>query len=181
MGTYVHESAEVSQDATVGDGTYVWNEAQVREGARIGANCRLGKGVYVDRNVVVGDNCKIQNGATLYDGVTVEDDVFIGPHAVFTNDLYPRAVAESWKIVATLVKRGASVGANATILCGVTIGSCAMVAAGAVVTRDVPDYGLVQGNPARLRGYVCDCGRPLDADFFCSHCEKHLSIEGELA
>ncbi len=178
MGIYVHETAEVSKDAEIGEETHIWHQAQVREGARIGHNCRLGKDVYIDKNVVVGDDCKIQNGATLYDGVTVEEAVFIGPHAIFTNDLYPRAQPDDWEIVPTLVKSGASIGANATILCGVTIGAYAVVGAGAVVTQDVPDHALVVGNPARQRGYACTCGRPLDAQHYCAHCDKTVAIEG---
>lgn len=178
MAVEVHETAEVSPEAIVGDGTTIWHQAQVREGARIGRNCRLGKDVYIDKNVVVGDDCKIQNGATLYDGVTVEDAVFIGPQAVFTNDPYPRARPDDWEIVSTLVKSGASIGANATILCGVTIGAYASVGAGAVVTQDVPDHALVIGNPARQRGFACTCGRPLDAQQYCAHCDKTVAVEG---
>jgi acetyltransferase-like isoleucine patch superfamily enzyme len=177
MSVFIHRSAEVSKDATIGDGTKIWNEVQVREKARIGRNCRLGKSVYIDTNVVIGDNCKIQNLATLYDGLTVGDDVFIGPHVCFTNDLYPRAVSPDWRIVATKVKDGASIGANATILCGVTIGKNAMVGAGSVVIDDVPDHALFIGNPARLIGFVCTCGRTLDKSFWCSHCRKKVVIK----
>ncbi|MEE9197534.1 MAG: DapH/DapD/GlmU-related protein [bacterium] len=179
MGARIHETADVSEEAEVGDGTYVWNQAQIREGARVGRNCRLGKDVYVDKNVIVGDNCKIQNGATLYDGVTLEDEVFVGPHVVFTNDRYPRAQPDDWAIVPTLVRKGASIGANATILCGITIGSYAVVGAGAVLTRDVPDHALFLGNPARQRGYVCHCGRPLDENLYCAYDEKEVRIAGE--
>ncbi len=179
MGVHIHDTAEVSQEAKIGDGTYIWHQAQVREGAKVGSNCRLGKGVYIDKNVVVGDNCKIQNGATLYDGVEVASDVFIGPHVVFTNDLYPRAQPDDWKIVPTMVKEGASIGANATILCGITIGSYGVIGAGSVVTQDVPDHAVVVGNPAQLRGYACHCGRPLDENLYCPHCEKEVRIKGE--
>jgi acetyltransferase-like isoleucine patch superfamily enzyme len=179
MVVHSHPTAEISAAAEIGEGTYIWHHAQVREGAKVGRNCRLGKGVYVDKNVIVGDNCKIQNGATLYDGVTLEDEVFVGPHVVFTNDLYPRAHPDDWTIVPTLVKKGASLGANATILCGITIGSYAVVGAGAVVTRDVPDHALILGNPARQRGYVCHCGRPLDENLYCSYDEKEVRIAGE--
>lgn len=178
MGVYVHETAEVSPEAEIGDGTYVWHHAQVREGAKIGRNCRLGKDVYIDKNVVVGDHCKLQNGATLYDGLVVGNAVFIGPHVVFTNDPYPRAQPNDWEVVPTLVKDGASIGANATILCGITIGADAMVAAGSVVTHDVPDHALVQGVPARLRGYVCHCGRPLDEKNYCSWDKKVVQVGG---
>jgi len=176
MAIFIHPTAEVSKDARLGDGTHVWNEVQIREGARIGRRCRLGKSAYIDKNVVVGDDCKIQNFATLYDGVILGNEVFIGPHVCFTNDLRPRAKPLEWKIVPTKVLDGASIGANATILCGVTIGRYAMVGAGAVVTNDVPDHALVIGNPARLAGYVCDCGEPLDKSFRCPRCNKKVAV-----
>ena len=165
----IHPSAEVAESAQLGRGTSVWNQAQVREGARIGAGCVIGKNVYVDRDVVVGDRVKVQNNVSLYHGVTVEDGVFIGPHACFTNDRVPRAVNldgssrtdADWSVVPTLVRTGAAIGANATILPGVTIGRWAMVGAGSVVTRDVPDHELVVGNPARRIGAACACGQPL--------------------
>ena len=176
MGSRIHPTAEVSADAAVGDGTSIWHWVQVREGARIGRRCTIGKDVYIDAAVVVGDECKIQNFATLYRGVTLGDRVFIGPHACFTNDAYPRAVSPDWKVVPTKVEDGASVGANATILCGLTIGRNAMVAAGAVVTKDVPAHALVAGTPAKVVGWVCDCGRPLDAKGYCAHCKKTVPI-----
>ncbi len=176
MPVYIHKTADVSKEASVGEGTYIWNDAQVREGASIGARCRLGKSVYIDKNVMIGDDCKIQNFATLYDGVKIGKKVFIGPHVCFTNDLYPRATSTNWSIIKTKVMDGASIGANATVLCGVTIGRNAMVGAGAVVTDDVRDYALVLGNPARHVGFVCTCGRMLDKSFWCSHCRKKVDI-----
>ncbi len=167
MATRIHPTAEVSPQATIGEGTSIWNWAQVRVRARIGARCNVGKDVYIDTDVVVGDDCKIQNFATLYHGLTVGNRVFIGPHVCFTNDLYPRAVSPDWQVVPTKIEDGASVGANATILCGVTIGRNAMVAAGAVVTKDVPAHALVAGVPARVVGWVCECGRPLDREMRC--------------
>jgi acetyltransferase-like isoleucine patch superfamily enzyme len=125
--------------------------------------------VYIDAGVVVGDRCKIQNFATLYRGLRVGNRVFIGPHACFTNDTYPRAVNPDWQVVPTTVEDGASIGANATILCGLTIGRNAMVAAGAVVTKNVPPHALVAGVPAEVIGWVCECGRPLDQAMRCSH------------
>src|SRR5213594_1497661 len=173
-GVRVHPTAEVSADAVIGEGTSIWHCAQIREGARIGRHCNIGKDVYIDADVVVGDDCKIQNFATLYRGVTLGERVFVGPHACFTNDLYPRAVSPDWKVVPTKVEDGASIGANATILCGITIGRNAMVAAGAVVSKDVPPHGLVAGVPARLIGWVCECGRPLDRNMRCAHDGKEF-------
>ena len=178
MGPLIHPTAEVSRKAAVGDGTRLWHYVQVREGARVGQDCILGKAVYIDKNVVVGDRCKIQNRATLYDGVEIGSDVFIGPHVCFMNDLYPRADSSDWTIVETQVEDGASIGANATILCGVRIGHHSMVGAGAVVTRDVPDHALVVGNPAEVTGYVCDCGNPILGDSPCTRCGRIINLKG---
>ena len=169
MPTRIHPTAEVSPEARIGDGTSIWHWVQVREGARIGRDCVIGKDVYVDTDVVLGDRCKVQNFATLYKGLTIGDRVFIGPHACFTNDMYPRAVSPDWQVVPTKVEDGASIGANSTILCGLTIGRNAMVAAGAVVTKDVPPHALVAGVPAKLVGWVCECGRPLDLRMRCAY------------
>lgn len=168
MATRIHPSADVSGDAAIGDGTSIWHWVHVREGARIGRNCNIGKDVYIDADVVIGDDCKIQNFATLYRGLTLGQRVFIGPHVCFTNDEYPRAVSPDWQVVPTTVEDGASIGANATILCGVTIGKNAMVGAGAVVTDDVPPHGLVVGVPAKRVGWVCECGRRLDKSLRCA-------------
>jgi UDP-2-acetamido-3-amino-2,3-dideoxy-glucuronate N-acetyltransferase len=165
----IHPTADVSSEAFVGPGTRIWHHVQVREGAQIGADCILSKGVYVDACVVIGNNVKIQNYVSIYHGVTIEDGVFCGPHCVFTNDKAPRAInpdgslkaGNDWVLSKTLVRMGAAIGANATIVCGVTVGEWAMIGAGSVVARDVPDYGLVWGNPARLHGFVCPCGARL--------------------
>jgi acetyltransferase-like isoleucine patch superfamily enzyme len=169
MPPRIHPTAEISPRASIGEDTSVWHWAQVREGAQIGRNCNIGKDVYIDTDVVVGDDCKIQNFATLYRGLTVGNRVFIGPHVCFTNDMYPRAVSPDWQVIPTKVEDGASIGANSTILCGLTIGRNAMVAAGAVVTKDVPPHALVSGVPARIVGWVCDCGRRLGANMRCAH------------
>lgn len=181
----IHPTADVSPEASVGRGTKVWNEAQIREGAVVGENCILGKGVYIDRDVHVGNNVKIENRASLFRGLTVEDGVFIGPHACFTNDKYPRAITPEGRLITreefeplrTLVREGASIGAGAIILAGVTIGRWAMVGAGAVVASDVPDHALVKGNPARIAGWVCRCGRSLvrgerRRGWYCPHCSR---------
>jgi len=184
---FIHPTAIVEEGATIGEGTRIWHFVHVRSGAKIGGNCNIGKDVYIDVGVEIGDNVKIQNGVSIYRGVKIEDDVFIGPYAVFTNDKYPRAFNRGWEVVPTVVKKGASIGANATIVCGVTIGEYAMVAAGAVVTKDVPSHGLVMGNPARLKGFVCYCGKPLRTDnivektsqyvlYKCPKCGKEVRI-----
>ena len=182
---FIHPTAEVSPDAQIGPGTKIWHQSQVMAGARIGANCKLGKCVYVDLAVRIGDRVKIQNGISVYKGVTLEDDVLLGPHMVFTNDLFPRAFNDNYELLPTLVKKGASVGANATVVCGVTLGNYSMVGAGAVVTADVPDHALVVGNPARVVGYVCECGKRLTVDYknkrkglaICERCGKQFKIE----
>lgn len=155
---FVHPSALVEERATVGARTSIWHRCHVRAGSRIGEDSNLGFSVYVDTDAVIGNRCKIQNHVSIFRGVVLEDDVFVGPSATFTNDMRPRASSTSWTLVPTFVRRGASIGANATIVCGVELGMWSMVAAGAVVTRDVPAYALVAGTPARQRGWVCECG-----------------------
>ena len=147
--TFIHPSAVIDSRAKIGEGSKIWVNVQIRENAVVGKFCNVGKDVYIDRNVTIGSGCKIQNAVSIYDGVTIEEDVFVGPHACFTNDKLPRAFVADWKITRTLVKKGASIGANSTIVCGITIGEYAMIAAGSVVTHDVEPYTLVMGNPAR--------------------------------
>ncbi len=173
----IHETAIVEPGARIGTGTHVWHQAHVHDGAAIGRDCVLGKNVFVDATVVIGDRVKIQNNVSVYRGVTLEDEVFVGPSAVFTNDRQPRANNPGWEITPTLVHEGASIGANATIVCGIEIGTWAMVGAGSVVTRSVEPYQLVVGVPARPAGWVCRCGaivsreagRP--ASLECGQCE----------
>lgn len=184
----IHESAYV-ENAKIGEGTRIWHFAHVRKGAKIGKNCNIGKGVYIDTNVKIGDNCKIQNFACIYQGVEIGNNVFIGPHVCFTNDVYPRAfIWNEEKLSRTMIKEGASIGANTTVIAGVTIGKYAMVGAGSVVTKNVPDYGLVFGNPASLKGFVCECGaKPSKVIkknnrviLNCSGCGKNIIIDSKV-
>lgn len=192
MAVRIHPTADVSENASIGDGTSIWQQVQVREGARIGKNCNLGKGVYIDAGVTIGDNVKIQNYTSVYHGVTLEDGVFIGPHVCFTNDLRPRAVnpdgtlksADDWILTQTLIRKGAALGANSTIRCGITIGQWAMLGSASVPTRDIPDHGLAYGNPARLKGFVCFCGARLEKQATqgdvvltrCPECQQTIEI-----
>ncbi len=190
MTIRIHPTAEVFDAANIGAGTSIWNNAQVRPNAHIGTDCIIGKNVYVDTGVCIGNRVKIQNNVSVFHGVKIEDGVFIGPHVCFTNDMQPRAInadgtlkkADDWQVSSTWVRCGAAIGANATIRCGITIGRWAMIGAGSVVTHDVPDYGLVMGNPARLHGYVCACGQKLDVDLqtqmgMCASCEKLTDLK----
>ncbi len=174
----VHPTAEVHPAATIGEGASVWHQAQVREGAVVGPGTILGKGAYIGEHVSLGANCKVQNYSCVYPGATLEDGVFVGPEVVFTNDKYPRAInpdgslkSESdWDLGRTLVKFGAAIGSRSVIVTGITIGRWALVAAGAVVTKDVADHSLVAGVPARHAGWVCTCARLLDDSLRCGHC-----------
>jgi UDP-2-acetamido-3-amino-2,3-dideoxy-glucuronate N-acetyltransferase len=169
-GYYVHPTADVSDDVTIGAGAKLWHHVQVREGANIGSGCIIGKGVYIDAGVSIGANCKVQNYSCVYHGTTLEDGVFVGPHVVFTNDRLPRAINpdgtiksdDDWEVGCTLVRFGAAIGSRSVVLPGVTIGRWALVGAGSVVTHDVPDYALVAGNPARVIGRVDESGRRIE-------------------
>ena len=175
-GYRAHPTAIVEPGASVGEGTQVWHHSHVRAGSSIGSGCVLGKNVYVDVAAVVGDRCKLQNNVSVYNGVIIGDDVFVGPSATFTNDLVPRAFNAEWKVTQTFVDEGASIGANATIVCGNRLGRYSMVAAGATVTRDVAPHELVAGTPARHLGWVCRCGTVVSrndeppADLSCADC-----------
>lgn len=184
----IHETASVSGNVMIGENSSIWNNCQVREGVQIGQNCILGKDVYIDFDVEIGDNVKIQNGALVYHGTKIESGVFVGPGAIFTNDKKPRAInpdgslksGADWVVGETLVKYGASIGAGAILVTGVTIGKFAMVGAGAVVTRDVPDHALVLGNPARHVGYVCSCAERMEDDgsgrLTCKVCGEEFQV-----
>jgi UDP-2-acetamido-3-amino-2,3-dideoxy-glucuronate N-acetyltransferase len=159
---FVHESSYIDEGAQIGAGTKIWHFSHVMTGARIGERCNIGQNVLVSPEVTIGNNVKIQNNVSLYTGVTVEEDAFLGPSMVFTNVINPRShVNRKDEFKATRVRKGASIGANATIVCGTTLGRYCFVGAGAVVTHDVPDYALVYGSPARVRGWMCQCGEPL--------------------
>lgn len=174
----IHATADVNPKAKIGENAKIWNNAQVRENAEIGENTIISKNVYIDSGVKIGKNVKIQNNVSVFHGVTIQDGVFIGPHVCFTNDKNPRAInpdgtlksATDWEVSETLIKKGAAIGANSTILPGVTIGQFALIGAGSVVTKDVPDFGLVYGNPAKMHGYVCYCGKKLTTK--CEKCGK---------
>ncbi len=157
---FKHELALVESD-DVGEGTRVWCWSHVMRGARIGKNCNIGEHCFIETNVVLGDGVTVKNGVAVWDGVTAEDDVFLGPNAVLTNDMRPRSRSSDFTPSKTLLKKGCSIGANATVLCGVTVGQYALVGAGSVVTRDVPDYAVVFGNPGRMQDFACHCGEPL--------------------
>ncbi len=162
---FVHESSYIDEPCVIGEGTRIWHFSHVMKDCVIGKRCNIGQNVVVSPNCAIGDNVKIQNNVSIYTGVILEDDVFCGPSAVFTNVINPRSpVPRKDEYMTTLVKTGASIGANATIVCGTTLGRYCFIGAGAVVTRDVPDYALCYGSPARLRGWVCSCGEKLDTE-----------------
>ena len=183
-GYFAHETAVVDAPCEIGAGTKIWHFSHVMRDSKIGARCNIGQNVVISPEVVIGDNVKIQNNVSVYTGVVLEDDVFCGPSMVFTNVINPRShVSRKDEYRATLVKRGATLGANSTIVCGHTIGTYAFVGAGTVVTRDVPDYALVVGNPGRVVGWVCQCGVKLtDArvptDATCRECGTRYSVHG---
>lgn len=182
LGYAAHPAAIIDEGAGIGPGTRIWHFAHVCAGARIGAGCSLGQNVFVGNRVVIGDNVRIQNNVSVYDDVTLEDDVFCGPSMVFTNVINPRShVPRKDEYKPTLVRRGATLGANATILCGHTIGRYAFVGAGAVVTKDVPDYALVIGTPARRIGWMCQCGIRLRGatGVIACECGKRYRISGD--
>lgn len=181
---FVHDSSYIDDGSAIGRGTKIWHFCHISSGAQIGEKCNLGQNVFVANNVKIGNNVKIQNNVSIYEGVILEDYVFCGPSMVFTNVLTPRCEFprnNSGDYATTLIKRGASIGANATIVCGITLGRNAFVGAGSVVTKDVPDYAMVYGNPAVIRGYMCACGDttigPCDKQLSCGRCSLDLNLE----
>lgn len=174
---FVHESSYVDDDVQIGKGTKVWHFSHIQKGARIGQKCSLGQNVNISNNVIIGNGVKIQNNVSVYEGVELEDHVFCGPSCVFTNDLTPRAKYPKGSAAykRTLVKEGASIGANATVVCGHTIGRWALIGAGAVVASNVPDHALMLGVPAKQAGWVCECGTILGNDLKCRECDRTYS------
>jgi len=182
---FVHKSSYVDEDVQIGEGTKIWHFTHVMKGTRIGLGCTLGQNVLVGPNAVVGNNVKIQNNVSVYEGVELGDDVFCGPSCVFTNVDRPRSgfATSSENYLRTHLKKGATVGANATIVCGHTIGEHAFIGAGSVVTKDVPNYAIVYGNPAKIRGWACACGEPLSFDgerATCSACRRKFKKNGDV-
>lgn len=162
---YAHASAIIDENCDIGEGTKIWHFSHIMSGCKIGRNCNIGQNVVVSPQVVLGDNVKVQNNVSIYTGVICEDDVFLGPSMVFTNVINPRsAIVRKDEFRKTIVRRGASIGANATVVCGNEIGRYAMIGAGAVITKEVPAYGLVYGNPARQNGWVSEYGHKLEFD-----------------
>jgi len=183
-GFFVHPSSVVEGPSSIGEGTKIWHFSHVMPHVSMGRNCSVGQNVFIGENVHIGNNVRIQNNVSLFDGVVLEDDVFCGPSSVFTNVKSPRShISQRGKYVPTLVKKGATIGANATIVCGNIIGRYALIGGGSVVTRDVPDHAMVYGNPARLKGWVCECGTKIgfsqDGKAECSKCAKTYRKKGE--
>lgn len=171
---FVHTTSIIDDDVEIGEGTKIWHFSHIQSGAKIGKNCSFGQNVNVSNNVKIGDGCKIQNNVSIYEGVELGDYVFCGPSCVFTNDLTPRAKYPKGHsgYKKTVVEKGASIGANATVICGKTIGKWALIGAGAVVTSNVPNYALMLGVPAKRKGWVCECGELLPANLSCSKCKR---------
>ena len=184
---FVHQSSFVDDGAEIGEGTKIWHFSHIMSGSKIGKNCNIGQNVVISPAVIIGNNVKIQNNVSVYTGVIIEDDAFLGPSMVFTNVINPRShVSRKDEYKKTFVKKGASIGANATIVCGITLGRYCFIGAGSVVTKDIPDYGLYYGNPARFRGWICQCGVQLNnflksknEIFSCPSCGDKYKIIGQ--
>lgn len=178
MSYFVHSTSIIDGNVDIGKGTKIWHFSHVQSYSSIGENCILGQNVYIGEGVKIGDSVKIQNNVSVYQGVKLEDYVFCGPSVVFTNDLNPRSkYPKNGHYLKTLVKEGVTIGANATIICGITIGSWSLIGSGAVVTKDIKDYALVVGNPARQVGWVCECGIKLNSNLECLECGKIYDVK----
>lgn len=177
----IHETANVDSGAKIGDGTSIWQNCIIQDDVVIGDNCNIGANVFIEKGVRIGNGVRIKNNIAIYSGVIIEDDVFLGPNCVFTNVINPRAfISRKHEFKSTIVKKGATIGANATLICGHTIGRYSMVGAGAVISRDVGDYALVVGNPGRIHGYVCECGYRLNDQYICTQCGKKYQMIGSV-
>jgi UDP-2-acetamido-3-amino-2,3-dideoxy-glucuronate N-acetyltransferase len=177
---FVHPTAVIDENVTVGQGSKIWHFAHILSGSKVGEKCNLGQNVMVGPDVIIGKNCKLQNNVSVYQGVTLEDGVFCGPSMVFTNIYNPRAeIRKMDQLRPTRVKKGATIGANSTIVCGVTLGRYSFIGAGAVVNKNVPDYAIVVGNPARQIGWACECGERLTEDLDCLACGKQFGKKAE--
>ena len=182
---FAHESSYIDDGCTIGKSTKIWHFCHIMSGAKIGERCVFGQNVNIGGKTVIGNDVKIQNNVSVYDGVTLEYGVFCGPSMVFTNDLTPRALfPKHGNYISTLVKEGASIGANATIVCGTTIGRHAMIGSGSVVTKDIPDYAIAYGIPAKTHGWICECGQSLNfedgSEAICGSCQRAYTKNNEL-
>ncbi|MEJ2272930.1 MAG: acyltransferase [Candidatus Bathyarchaeota archaeon] len=158
---YVDPTAIIDKNVKLGNGTKIWHFVHIMKDAKLGTNCTVADYVHIGKGVTIGNNVKLENRTTIYEGVTIENNVFVGPHVTFTNDLFPRSSNPDWKILSTLVKKGSSIGAGSVIICGITIGENTMIGASSTVTKDMPSHSLAYGNPARIRGFICKCGKKL--------------------
>lgn len=179
MGYFQHDKALIAPGAKIGEGTRIWAFTNIQEGAVIGEHCNICDGCYIEKGASVGNHVTLKNGVAIFDGVTLEDDVFCGAHTAFINDRYPRSHRDdAWALEKTLIKKGATIGANATILCGLTVGQYAFVGAGSVVTKDVHAYAMVVGSPARFVGYTCRCGKKLNSAYRCE-CGREYDVDAQ--
>ena len=180
MDYFAHESAVIDVNCSIGRGTKIWHFSHIMSGAKIGKDCNIGQNVVISPEVVLGDRCKVQNNVSIYTGVICEDEVFLGPSMVFTNIINPRsAIIRKDQYAKTIVRKGASIGANATIVCGFEIGEYAFIGAGAVVNHNIPDHALVVGNPAKQIGWACQCGERLTHDLKCQTCQRRYNQTDE--